>query len=136
MIGVIIDSNVIFSALRGGKSKAREIILNNSDHLYFAPNYLIGEIFKYKAKILKNSQASEEETLAFLFKILHKIQFINEEDISTANFIAAYRLCKNTDEKDTPFVALSLELDCPLWTRDIQLKNGLRALGFDNFFEE
>jgi len=136
MTGIVVDSNVIFSALRGGDSKARDIILGNSDYLYFAPNYLIGEIFKYKAKILKNSKATEAETLEFLFKILHKVQFVNEEDISTANFIAAYRLCKDTDEKDTPFVALSLELSCPLWTRDTQLKTGLRALGFDNFFEE
>lgn len=132
---VVVDSNIIFAALRGETSKAREYILNSTDQFY-APNFLVGEIFKYKEKILKNSSATEEETLEFLFKILNRIHFINEESISIINFITAYKLCKDVDEKDTPFVALALEIDCPLWTRDKALKNGLHSNGFQNFFEE
>jgi len=39
------------------------------------------------------------------------------------------------DLKDTPFVALALHLDARLWTDDEELKAGLRARGFDQFFE-
>ena len=39
------------------------------------------------------------------------------------------------DLKDTPFVALALHLDAHLWTDDKELKTGLRAKGFDRFFE-
>lgn len=94
------------------------------------------EIFKYKEKVLSKSSASEEETLDFLSKILSRITFVNEENISTGNFIAAYRLCKDVDEKDTPFIALSLELGYKIWTRDEELKSGLRRKGFNNFYEE
>lgn len=132
---VIIDSNIVFSALRGKSSLTRDKILNSQDK-YYAPNFLIGEIFKHKERILKKSKASEEETLEYLLKILSRINFISEDSISTGNFIAAYRLCKDIDEKDTPFIALSLELEYELWTRDNELKSGLIKKGFDNFYEE
>ena len=132
---VIIDSNIVFSALRGKSSLTRDKILNSQDK-YYAPNFLIGEIFKHKERILKKSKASEEETLEYLLKILSRINFISEDSISTRNFIAAYRLCKDIDEKDTPFIALSLELEYELWTRDNELKSGLIKKGFDDFYEE
>ncbi len=56
--------------------------------------------------------------------------------ISTANFVAAYRLCKDIDPKDFLFVALTLEIDGELWTRDEELKRGLERKGFLLFFEE
>ena len=56
--------------------------------------------------------------------------------ISIGNYIEAYRLCKDVDEKDTPFVALSLEMGYEIWTRDEELKTGLRKKGFDNFYDE
>ncbi len=132
---IIIDSNIIFSALKGTESRTRNKILN-SDNQYFTPNFLIVEIFKYKDLILKKSNASEEETLNFLSRILNRITFVNEENISTVNFITAFRLCKDIDEKDTPFIALSLELGYSIWTRDKELKNGLKAKGFDKFYDE
>jgi len=45
-------------------------------------------------------------------------------------------LYKDVDEKDTPFVALSLELGFELWTRDQELIIGLKAKGFDQFYNE
>ena len=36
---------------------------------------------------MRKSQSTEEETLNFLTRILNRIVFINEENISTANFI-------------------------------------------------
>ncbi len=50
-------------------------------------------------------------------------------------YLEAYRLCKDVDEKDVPFVALALELDCELWTADQPLKDGLITKGFNRFFE-
>ena len=47
----------------------------------------------------------------------------------------AFRFCKDVDENDTAFVALTLELNALLWTKDDELKSGLRRKGFDRFFE-
>ena len=94
------------------------------------------EIFKHKERILKKSKASEDEVYEILYKTLHKITFINEETISLGNFIEAHKLCGDIDEKDTPFVALTLELEGELWTKDDVLKRGLIKKGFSSFFVE
>ena len=41
-------------------------------------------------------------------------------------------LCRDIDPKDTDYVALSLELNHPLLTRDKPLADGLRAKGYTN----
>jgi len=135
MTKIIVDSNIVFSALRGTNSLTRQRIFT-SEEQYFAPNFLIGEIFRHKERIMKNSKTSEEKTYDYFLQVITKINFVNEVNISIPNFITAYRLCKNIDEDDTPFVALSLELGYPLWTRDKQLKIGLKQSGFINFFDE
>jgi predicted nucleic acid-binding protein len=41
----------------------------------------------------------------------------------------------DTNMQVAPFIALTLHLDGRLWTGDEELKAGLRAKGFDRFFE-
>ncbi len=53
--------------------------------------------------------------------------------ISIENWKDTYKICKDIDEKDTPFVAFSLELGIPLCTNDKALCGGAKKTGFDNF---
>ena len=46
----------------------------------------------------------------------------------------AWRLCRDVDENDVAYVALTLELDGDLWTSDRELETGLRKKGFTRFF--
>jgi predicted nucleic acid-binding protein len=131
---IIVDTNILFAALRSKNESIREI-LENTDYKFLTPNYLIVEIFKHKERILKNAKGDEDETIEFLNSILHKIHFVSEELISIENFILAYHLCKNVDENDTPFVALALEFEALIWTKDNILKQGLIKNGFNLFFE-
>jgi len=132
---VIIDTNIIFKSLRSKYSIYRDI-MDKSDLEFYCPNYLISEIFKHKERLIKASKVGEEEVYELLEKTLQRINFINEEFISLGNLIYANRLCKDIDEKDTLFVALSLEFEAQLWTKDDILKNGLKQKGFDNFFDD
>jgi predicted nucleic acid-binding protein len=132
---VVVDTNILFSALHSDSPSVRKI-LNNKSFNFFSPNFIFRELFKYKEKMLKNSKLSETEMEEVLGILLQKLNFINENHISLANWIEAYKLCHQIDEKDTPFVALSLELDAELWTRDQELKNGLLTKGFIHFFDE
>jgi len=59
----------------------------------------------------------------------------DEGAIPLGDWIQARRLCSDVDEKDTPFIALTIHLNARLWTEDAELKRGLRAKGFDHFFE-
>ena len=74
--------------------------------------------------------------MVFLEQVLSQIRFEHDKAISTLNFMKAYRLVKEIDEKDMHFVALALEYDAELWTRDAKLKAELKRKGFDNFFKE
>jgi predicted nucleic acid-binding protein len=49
--------------------------------------------------------------------------------------LEAYRLCKDIDEKDVPFIALAIQLGCELWTYDEPIREGLKQKGFNHFFE-
>jgi predicted nucleic acid-binding protein len=132
---VVVDSNIIFSSLLSKNSSIREKLANNN-YSFCAPKFLFVEIFKHKERILNRSSATEDEVLEFLQIALHNIHFITEDLISTSVYIHAYELCKDVDEKDTPFVALALELGCPIWTRDEELKSGLILKGFNRFISE
>ena len=133
---IIIDSNIVLASLRSRDSILRKKIITTTQYRFTTVNFLFIEIFKYKEKIFKNARATEEEQLQFLNNVIQKIQFQQEEIISLHNFFEAYHLCKDIDKKDIPFVALSLELDAPLWTRDTILKEHLISKGFTNFFDE
>lgn len=135
MTKVVIDSNLIFAAVRTKHNKVREV-LDRDDLEFFAPNFLIVEIFKYKQLIVEKSKESEDDVYGLLSLILRKIRFFNEEAISLGNIIHAHRLCNDIDEKDTPFVALTLELEGYFWTRDKVVRDGLKQKGFNDFFEE
>lgn len=132
---VVVDTNILFSALLSKSSKIRAT-LDRTDLQFYTPNFLITEIFRHKEKILKFTNASETEVYEFLNKALQKVHFVNEELISLGNFVHAYRLCHDIDEKDTPFVALTFELEGELWTGDTELKRGLFRKGFRAFFDD
>jgi predicted nucleic acid-binding protein len=132
---VVPDSNIIFRALRSPNSSTRTTLMREDCHFY-TPNFLFAEIFKYKEKILLRSKASEEEVYEYLVLLLQKIRFIPEDWVSLGCRIEAFRLYHDTDEKDTPFLALALEMEAKLWTSDEVLKSGLMKKGFHDFFND
>ncbi len=125
---------MIFKALRLKNSAIRDALAENQ-YQFYAPKFLIVEIFKHKEKLLRNNTQLEDELYEYLNGLLQRIIFVNEDTVSIGNYVEAYRLCKGIDEKDVPFVALALELGCPLWTRDQPIRDGLTARGFTAFFD-
>jgi predicted nucleic acid-binding protein len=132
---IVVDSNIIFAALHSGNASVREK-LSNPLFSFYAPKFLFVEIFKHKERLVNRSKANPEKILEFLFILLHYINFINEDYISTRIYIDAYNFCKDVDVNDTPFVALSMAFNCRIWTRDEALKSGLALKGFTNFIDE
>lgn len=132
---VVVDTNLIFSALIPKSSKIRELLFE-SKISFFAPNFLISEIYKHKDKLIKNSKLNESEFYLYFNGIIEKIQFVPIDIISLESRQKAYDLCKDIDIKDTPFIALAVDLNIPIWTGDIKLKDGLKSKGFNDFFTE
>jgi predicted nucleic acid-binding protein len=130
---VVVDSNLIFSALISNASRIRDILLENNMNFY-SPNFLITEIYKHKDKIVKNSHLVDSEFYLYLNGLIERIKFVPIDYISIESRQKAYDLCKSIDVKDTPFVALAVDLKIPLWTGDKKLREGLTKNGFINFF--
>ena len=126
---VVVDTNLLFSALRSRNRSFRETLFSE-EYIFYSSKY------KHKERIIKGIEtASKSEIYEYLNEVLQRIKFINEDFISLANYSKAYKLCKDVDEFDVPFVALALELNAQLWTNDKKLKKGIMSKGFDNFFE-
>lgn len=132
---VVVDTNLIFSALIPRASQIRELFFENK-LTFYSPNYLITEIYKHKDKLFKNSKLTESEFYLYFNGIIERIKFIPIDLIGIESRQKAYDLCHDVDIKDTPFVALSIELDIPIWTGDKKLKDGLKLKGFNNFFNQ
>jgi predicted nucleic acid-binding protein len=130
---VVVDTNLIFSALISNASKIREILFE-SNMTFYSPNFLITEIYKHKDKLLKSSKLTESEFYLYFNEIIERIKFVPTDFIGTESRQKAYELCKDVDIKDTPFVALAIDLNIPLWTGDKKLKEGLKSKGFSDFF--
>ena len=128
---IVIDSNILFSALLSPDNRFKTL-LYLSDYNFYSCNFLFVEIFKYKDKIKAVSKLSEDEILMQLGNLVSKIHFINEDVIPKEIFKRAYGLCKDIDEKDTPFIALSIFIDAFILTGDKKLIDGLKNKGFDN----
>lgn len=132
---VVVDTNILFAALVSRRSRLRETLLMESSVVFCAPRFLFTELFKHKERIAAATELPEEELLAALNTLLSRLWLESENVITLGNWMEARRLCAGVDEKDAPFVALTLHLNGRLWTEDVELKRGLRAKGFDRLFE-
>ena len=132
---LVIDTNLVFSALIPKASQIREILFE-SNLIFYSPNILISEIYKHKEKLIKGSRLTESEFYLYFNGIIERIRFIPIDLISIESRQKAYELCRDVDVKDTPFIALSIELSIPLWTGDKKLKDGLVQKGFNEFYNQ
>jgi predicted nucleic acid-binding protein len=131
---IVVDTNIIFSALLKEDNRyARALIKNEDAHDFYAVYFTIVELFKHKERIKQFSKLSEEDILEALYELLKHIHIINDDLISVPSWKAAMQLTHDVDIKDVPNIALTLELDAQLWTNDNELKRGLQAKGFDAF---
>ncbi|KAB8318787.1 PIN domain-containing protein [Tolypothrix campylonemoides VB511288] len=131
---IIVDTNILFSALLRDKSRFSELLLD-SNYRFFICEQVLVELFKRKEKILKTSQLKEEEIVTIYQILLKRINLYKEDLITIENLATAYELCRDIDETDTPHVALTIELGGLLWTGDKKLKEGLQRKGFVQLFD-
>ncbi|MCK5201144.1 MAG: PIN domain-containing protein [Spirochaetales bacterium] len=127
---LVIDTNVLFSALL--KSKSNEFkIVKSGKHEIYACQYSVVELFKHKEKLVRLSGLQEEELIKIYYVLLQKIHPLEERGFSKKIRQKAFELCKQVDEYDMMFVATALFIDGFLWTGDKKLIKGLRKKGYN-----
>jgi len=127
---LVLDSNIIFFALISGNEKYLDIVRMNDVYM---PDIVLHELNKYEARIIERAKIKHSDFRLFVRLLFEKVSVIPKFAISPENWHKAYELCRDVDEKDVPFVALSLEFEIPLCTNDKVLYEGLNKKGFNNF---
>lgn len=129
-MNIVVDTNVIFSALLNPSGKISDVFFNPVlDFTFFAPSIVLEELKKHHNKLITLSSLSADELDFLKSSILSKVNLIDLEGIGQKSWEKALMLVREIDEFDAPFVALSIEMDSHLWTGDKKLKKGLENLG-------
>jgi predicted nucleic acid-binding protein len=127
MTDFVIDANVLMSVLISGKAGYRPILTFNN---FILPDFALIEIEKYKDILKGKTKMSEIQFTEWTYFVFAQLtilpQYVLEQDI----LAKSERLLEKIDLKDISYVALAMQLDLPLLTRDNPLYQGLRKQGF------
>ncbi|GHT09253.1 hypothetical protein FACS189426_07110 [Bacteroidia bacterium] len=128
---IVVDTNIIFSALANSNGTLSDIIIGSSKKYHFyTSEYLRDELQKHHEKLKKISKLTDKEIEIAQYKLFKYISFITLEIIPEKYWIKAEKIVCDIDPDDIAFVALSLYLDAYLWTGDKVLYRGLKNKGF------
>jgi predicted nucleic acid-binding protein len=131
MTKIVVDTNIVFSALLNVDSRIGQILINGRRfYSFFAPEYLKSEIIDHKGKIKELAQFSDDTFLETYELILRNITILNHSIIPLKLFQKSEKLCKSIDIDDTIFVAITEFTRGKLWTGDFILMNGLIEKGY------
>ncbi|OPY48777.1 MAG: putative nucleotide-binding protein, containing PIN domain [Methanosaeta sp. PtaU1.Bin060] len=126
-IRLVVDTNILISALLKDDSITARLLRSNACSCYYPRDGLM-EIDCYREYILSKrskyiQRSSFEHALKF---VLGAVRIVPSEMYSCA-MNEAFSIMKERDPKDTPFLALALQLGSPLWSNDRHFK-GLEAV--------
>lgn len=125
---IVVDTNIIFSALLNTNGKISDLLLNSEPNLtFYAPNFIVEELERHHQKLLNLSKINESDLLFLRTQVLAKVSLVDLIILSEKTWEKALDLVHGIDEFDAPFVALSLHLNTYLWTGDKKLKLGLAS---------
>jgi predicted nucleic acid-binding protein len=131
---VIVDTNIVFSAILNSQSWIGQILLHSDKSTrFYSPKYLQTEIQNHFQKIKSITKLSDTEIHELIDALYTRIHFISEELIPKETLLFADKLTNDIDFDDVMFVALSIHLNCKLWTGDKVLMRALNQKGFKKF---
>lgn len=130
---IVVDSNIIFSALLKTQTTFGQIIFNSDEIFeFYSSQYMRTEIRKHWNKLKKVSKLTDGQLEESYYTLLTKISFINEQIIPQKVWEESEKILDGIDLDDADFVALTKYLKAKLWTGDKTLRDGLKGKGFKN----
>ena len=117
---LVVDANILLAAFLKDAT-TRELLLEDTLEL-FAPEHLLSEIRRLlkNPRIRRRLRLSDEDLYELTSGILSRIDFIPENVFLTS---IKQALSLVAHDEDSPYVALALALDIPVWSNDYELKN-------------
>ena len=127
---LVVDVNVVFSSLLSRGDSFNVFAVNSmvNKFEFVAPEFLLVELDKHKGEIFKRSKLTRDIFDGALEFVLGQINFIPKDEFSESLLKAEKLASKHL--KDVQYVALALELKCPIFSGDKSLKelSGIEVL--------
>jgi len=134
----VIDANVLISFLISGKASHKCILRS---FRFVAPEFILSEVKQYEQEIFTKTKQSEAQLRSYTLDIFGELTILPDYFTEIENLLSASQMLEKIDPKDIQYLALSLQLDLALLTRDKPLYKGLRKQGyrkimlFENFLK-
>lgn len=131
---IVVDTNIVFSAILNTNSKIARILLQpGTNFSFYSTRQLSTEIHEHKDKLKKLTDYSDTELERMIALVTNKIRFINVQLIPQMVFENAEKLTKDVDVDDCEFIALTKYMNGNFWSGDKALQRGLKKKGWDKF---
>ncbi|MFN8259255.1 MAG: PIN domain-containing protein [Bacteroidales bacterium] len=109
MTKIVVDSNIVFSALLNINSRIGQILINGSKYYnFFSPEYIRQEIIEHQEKIKKIGKLTDNEFIEIYELIIRNITILNHTIIPKKIYKNASELCNSIDIDDTPLLHLQI----------------------------
>ena len=116
---VIVDTNIVFSAIISPKGLQRDTLIKPSKRIkFYSLYYLREEIIEHLPRLQQISGLSLKEVMESYELVTQHILFFAEDLIPLNTWMQAYDVMKNIDMDDIPFAAAAIHLKALLWTGD------------------
>ncbi|HRB67324.1 MAG TPA: putative toxin-antitoxin system toxin component, PIN family [Chitinophagales bacterium] len=120
---IVVDANIIMSAYIKPDSKIGQLLFSKK-YDFYAPRFMLAELKTHQKKYLK--YATTPNTIRAINK---QITFVSDSEIPIELAKKSYKIMKDIDENDAPFLELSYHLNCKIWTGDKRFHEGLLKKG-------
>lgn len=117
---LVVDANILFAALIRNSITRHMLLL--LEHELYAPEYLIDEINEHINEVEMKTGLPKKEIRNLLDALVTnaKITLVPTTKFKSKLFDAE---TLSSDPDDLPYLALALQLSCPIWSSDKRLKD-------------
>lgn len=131
---IVVDTNVVFSAMLNTNSRIARIFLQPKTKLnFYSTERLLLEIEEHSDKLRDISGYTESELKRVFTLFIRRIRFINIRLIPKNIYVKTLSLTEDVDIDDTEFVALTEHIKGKFWSGDKELRKGLNKKGWNKF---
>jgi len=114
----IVDVNVAISSLISRGDSFNVFTLNYlwKKFVFFAPDFFMSELERHKTEIIERSKLDRERVEDIINFILSQITLIDKSDFN--EFLPEAKIILKDHQKDFPYLALALKLNCQIFSGD------------------
>jgi len=116
---IVLDTNILISSLlRNGLTRD---LISLSPLKMYTVEYAKFEVEKHKGELLSKSKLDEDSFDYLTEFVFGKVSLVPMAELSPFKD-EAIEIMREIDINDSPFIALAMLLNCPIWSNDAHFK--------------